>query len=111
MALSAPRNVEIGTVIAPIAGYCWSQKGFDAHAWKSVAPNNALYSDGDKPATDQLPDDNDPLDDDVRFSLLEKPITDQVINAELNLSQGEKFRSANKVKEKVPRLGNQNLQR
>jgi len=61
---------------------------------KPVAPNHVPYSDNDKPASIQLPNDNDPLDDDGRFSLFEKPVTDQLINAELKLPQGEDFRSA-----------------
>jgi len=73
---------------------------------KKVAPNYVPYSDDDKTASVQLPDDNDPLKNDGRFSLFEKPITDQFINAELNLSQGEDFRSAKVIRRAKDGNGN-----
>jgi len=39
--------------------------------------------------------DNDPVDG--KFGLFEKPITDQLINTELNLPQGEEYRKARVV--------------
>ena len=51
------------------------------------------YSDGVEPESVKLPEDNDPLDNEGR-SVFEKPITDQYINAELNLPQGDDIRNA-----------------
>ena len=51
------------------------------------------YSDDVDPDSVNLPDDNDPINKDGT-SVFEKPITNQWINAELNLPQGEKFQNA-----------------
>ena len=51
------------------------------------------YADEVDPDPVQLPDDNDPISTDGT-SVFEKPITDQWINAELNLPQGELIRNA-----------------
>ena len=65
------------------------------------------YSDDVEPDSVSLPDDNDPINKD-RTSFFLKPITDQWINAKLNLPQGEKFhntKSSAKVRmEMVNRL-------
>ena len=51
------------------------------------------YSDDVDPDSVNLPDANDPINKDGT-SVFEKPITDQWINAELNLPQKEKFQNA-----------------
>ena len=51
------------------------------------------YSDDVDPDSVSLPDDNYPINKDGT-SVFENPITDQWINAELNLPQGEKFQNA-----------------
>ena len=51
------------------------------------------YSDDVDPYSLSLPDDNDPINKDGT-SVFENPITDQWINAELNLPQGDKFQNA-----------------
>ena len=50
------------------------------------------YYDDVDPDSVNLPDDNDPINMDVT-SVFKKPITDQWINAKLNLPQGEKFQN------------------
>jgi len=62
---------------------------------KSAAPDYVTYSDDVEPVSIQLRDDNDPVDG--KFSLFEKPITDQLINTELSLPQGEEYRKARVV--------------
>ena len=51
------------------------------------------YSDDIDPDSVNLPDDNDLINKNGT-SVFEKPLTDQWINAELNLPQGEKFQNA-----------------
>ena len=51
------------------------------------------YYDDVDPDSVNLPDDNDPINKDGT-SVFEKPITDQWINAELNLPQGEKSQNS-----------------
>eukprot|EP00957_Ditylum_brightwellii_P208684 15358507-Ditylum_brightwellii.AAC.1 len=46
------------------------------------------YSNNDEEDSVELPDDNDYVDEHKKI-IFEKPITDQWINAELNLPQGE----------------------
>ena len=58
-----------------------------------------------KPATVQLPDDNYPLNADGT-SLFEKPITDQLINDELNLPVGESLRNAKVIGRSKDHNGN-----
>ena len=48
------------------------------------------YSDDVDPDSVSLPNNNDPINKDGT-SVFEKPITDQWINAKINLPQGEKF--------------------
>ena len=48
------------------------------------------YYDDVDPYSVSLPDENDPINKDGT-SVFEKPITDQWINAKINLPQGEKF--------------------
>ena len=51
------------------------------------------YEDGIEPDPIKFPEDNDPVDTDGK-SVFEKPITNQWINAELNLPQGNTLQSA-----------------
>ena len=60
---------------------------------KPIAGAFVPYENEVDPAPVQLPDDNDPIDKDGT-SVFEKPITDQWINAELKLPQGELLRNA-----------------
>ena len=60
---------------------------------KPIADAFVPYENEVDPAPVQLPDDNDPIDKDGT-SVFEKPITDQWINAELKLPQGELLRNA-----------------
>ena len=60
---------------------------------KPIRGNFVPYADEVDPDPVQLPDDNDPIDTDGT-SVFEKPITDQWINAELKLPQGELIRTA-----------------
>ena len=55
---------------------------------KPKAPDFIPYHDEDEPDPLQLPDINDPVDDNG-IALYEKPITDQWINVEVCLPQGE----------------------
>ena len=57
------------------------------------AMNHVPYEDSIEPKPIKFPDDNDPVDSKVR-SFFEKPTTDQWINAELNLPQGNTMKSA-----------------
>ena len=54
------------------------------------------YGDDTEPASVQLPEDNDPIDTNGT-AIFEKPITDRLIHAELNLPQGENLRNAKVV--------------
>ena len=60
---------------------------------KPEPPDHVPYSDDYESNPLQLPDDNDPVDENG-VAVFEKPITDQWINAELNLPQGEELRKA-----------------
>lgn len=57
-------------------------------------PDHVPYEDGEDPDLVKFPEDNDPIDPSDGKSVFEKPITDQWINAELNLPQGEKMKNA-----------------
>ena len=57
------------------------------------AMGHVPYEDGIEPEHIKFPQGNDPVDSDGK-SVFEKPITDQWINAELNLPQGNTMKSA-----------------
>ena len=56
-------------------------------------PDNVPYSDEIESDLADIPNDEDPLDEDGTAAF-EQPITDMLINAELNLTQGEEIRNA-----------------
>ena len=56
-------------------------------------PEHTPYEDGEEPSLTKFPEDNDPVDSEGK-NVFEKPITDQWINAELSLPQGEEMRNA-----------------
>ena len=56
-------------------------------------PDNMPYSDDVEPDLIEIPDDEDPVDE-KGTAIFEQPITDSWINAELNLTQGEKIQNA-----------------
>ena len=60
---------------------------------KTPASDFIPYSDGDEVDPLNIPTDNDPADKD-RTSVLEKPITDQLLHCEVSLPQGEEYQTA-----------------
>ena len=63
------------------------------------------YSDDSEADLPQLPDDNDPVDPN-NVSTFEKPITDQLLNAEVHLPQGEQIRNARVISRSKDADGN-----
>ena len=55
-------------------------------------PDHVPYEDGDEPNSVKFPEDNDLVDSKGK-SIFEKPITDQCINAKLNLPQGKEMKN------------------
>ena len=67
--------------------------GYSIRAPEKPIKDYVPYSDDVDPDSVSLPDDNDPINK-YGTSVFENPITDQWINAKLNLPQGEKFQNA-----------------